>query len=219
MAKKMVIPRREKEDIPLEVFKYAKDNFSFADIGDNELSYVQPYVIATDGKDILINENKDGALELGWRFDVEKGKGTFEDIVENSIFKGFFGLWKSIEVSKTGPQEVCYKNGRAQKKGAEYAALKRSDLSIHATERGAFSVTKRKYCPIYFLIVSNNYAINFINHTDKKQNCVPFSLSWIATQHSSIPLSYMSQKIIKMIRSGEIIMPIISESQKPFEAL
>lgn len=213
MVKKMAVARITGEH-PLEVFSSVEQNFTFIEEGRNDATYITPYLIVTDGKNILVRVKRDDTTEIGWSFLIDKPlsvqKGPFAEIVEPAIIRSFWSYWKAIKVNETPPQRIKYEGDKVEKVGASYRGLRKHQTSIHCTKRGVFSLNRGRYSPVYFLILPSTSTINFIRDFDDGEYVRVIPYSSIGDLGRTISYSYQSRKIIDKIRSGEIIKPIIS---------
>lgn len=192
MPKKMAISSVDKES-PIESHINLEQNFFFAEPGNPKLCYVYPYVIVTDGKDFLFKEGVDRSIDIGWMFEINKKKGDFDSVVEECILNKFWMLWKNVSTTDKDVDKIA--------------------VSVHKTGKGIYSLNKNKYFPIYFIIIPNNTAVRLYpkDHIKDVKNVGTLDIQIIMKVSSNPSMSYISQKIIQMLRCGEIILPIISE--------
>ena len=124
-------------------------------------------------------------------------------------------MWQSIRTMSHKPSgEAVYDHNNAlvKKPDFDYKDLPEDQISVHATNRGCFSLRKKRFHPIYFLIVPRTRPVNLIPENPDPSNkpAFPLEMREIAADFRDIPLTYSANKIMEMITSGEIVLPIIS---------
>ncbi len=178
----------EGEFVPIQAFQEAQNSFYFVN-KDKDECYVMPYVVVTDGHDILVRENSIKNVDVGWRYNIRRPNGwrigsspeQFNKIVESGIKKCFLSMWKEI-------------------KGAQ-----QEEIKLHASNRGFYSLNRRKFYPVYFITIPNNKPVNLI--FKDQPTCFPIRISKLATDHQSLPTTFAARKVMEMINGGEIILP------------
>lgn len=176
------------EFVPFQAFLEAQNSFFFAK-KDSDVCYVTPYVIVTDGHDMLVRENKAGNVDVGWRYrinrpnswSVPKTPEKFNKIVEEGVKKHFLSMWQRVD------------------------NVESDAITVHASNRGFYSLNRRKFYPIYFLSIPNDKPVNFI--FKNQQTCYPIMIGKLAADHGSLPTTYAARKIMEMINAGEIVLP------------
>jgi len=201
--------------VPFQAFQQAKRSFYFTKVGDTEACYVTPYVIVIDGKDIMcrIIEGK-CKVEIGWKFPIYHNKGDFDTLVEEQVLDRFRSLWSDIRVQTKKPESIKYdfKNELVVKPGVKYRSLDTDELIIYPTHRGSYSLNKKRFHPIYFVVMPGNRTTNFIplNNANADNLCC-INIRTLSFESSGISLTYNSKKVMEMITSGEIVLPTISD--------
>lgn len=179
------------EFVPFQAFQEAQNSFYFAK-KDLDVCYVTPYVIVTDGHDMLVRENDGGSIQVGWRYKVNRPNvwsvpntpEEFNKIVEEDIKKHFISMWKKITTDI-------------------------NNISVHTTNRGFYSLNQKRFYPVYFISIPNDKPVNFFFKGE--QNCYPMMISKLAAAHGNLPTTYAARKIMEMINAGEIILPEVRD--------
>lgn len=202
---------------PFEAFREAQKTFYFANPGTKNTCFVAPYVLVTDGKDILCRyaSGDRSHVDIGWKFPVMQNKAVkdFDLLIEEGIKERFISLWNGVRTMSHKPKKIDYKEeGRIAKPGVKYIDLPDDQISVHATNRGCYSLNKKRFHPIYFIVVPNTRPVNLIPADQDPENkpAYPIHLQSLASDFNSMPLTYTARKIMEMITSGEVVLPIIS---------
>jgi hypothetical protein len=178
---------------------------------------VAPYVIVIDGKDILCryaNAEK-SHIDIGWKFPVlhRKDLKDFDALIEQGIKDRFIGLWANVKTMSHKPKSIEYKEqGLIKKPGVRYIDLPKDQINVHATNRGCYSLNKKRFHPIYFIVVPNTRPVNLIPADSDPENkpAHPLDIRTLTADFNSMPLTYTARKIMEMITAGEIVLPIVS---------
>lgn len=222
MKKFLAISTMPGEPTPFQAYQHAQSHFSFVD-ANSPSCFVMPYMIITDGRDIFVFETPDRNVEMGFRFFVPKpkkiptGPEAFDQIVEEAVYKHFMGMWSGIKTQVHAPDEIKYdlKLQKINKVGVKYADLDNEFINVHATNRGVYSLTKKKFLPIYFLVLPNNRSIGLIP-AEADHRPIPVEFKHFSLRSDQLPLSYMTKVVVDMVTSGEILFPIVLSTTKEF---
>lgn len=185
-----------------DLYLWVKNNYTFIE-RDSKNCYcpVKSYVVVTDGSDVLLSQkNNSSIIELGWQFNIEPSScGTnFDTMYDNTIFKQFWSLWKKVEkIDNNGNQ-------------AGLSSDFKNEIKVFNAQTAIFGVNKGNIYLIYFIILPNKNAINLF--PDEDSVITPIPLNWVSASSKNIPLSYLANKIITMIKNGEILLPITEEN-------
>lgn len=203
---------------PIESFHHLQSKFCFADETSQQHSFVVPYTIFTDGKEVIIYENEAGEAEIGFKCLVPKAGNSkdFEEVILNAVSQGmnlFFSSIKTrtnIELTKS---ENVNKSPEWDKIPGEETDLPDGMAGIHSTSRAVYSLDNRFIFPIYFLILPNTKLIK-LNPTKEAPKCHTFYLADLTRVGlARFNLSPVAKSILVMIGVGEIVLPIISENR------
>lgn len=208
------------EHMPIQAFQEAQNGFFFTE-DNKDVCYIAPYMIATDGNDILAwQREEDSLLEIGWRFFIEKESSwwpwtkqpDFDTLVEEGVKNAFFNIWKDIKSYKKIPTEIQYNKDGIVRVGAEYTSLSEDILHVHSTNRGTYDVTRKFFFPIYFVVLPNHMPVSLVPIGEDKP-CIPIEFRWLAANTDNIPMSFEAKKIMDMIKAGDIILPVINQKE------
>lgn len=175
------------EFVPFQAFQEAQNSFYFAK-KDLDVCYVTPYVIVTDGHDMLVRENDTGNIQVGWKYSIKRPDKWripntpehFSKILEDGLKKRFLDMWEKITIDT-------------------------NKIKVHASNRGFYSLNRKKFYPIYFISIPNDEPASFVFKNEK--NCFPIMISRLAADHANLPTTYAARKIMEMINAGEVILP------------
>lgn len=206
------------EHMPFEAFREAQKTFYFVNPDAKDVCYVAPYVIVLDGQDILARyaTNDRAHVDIGWKFPVyyKRNVKDFDTLIEEGIKERFVSLWQGVRTMDKKPKGIEYdqKQGLIRKKGVKYVDLPDDQINVHTTNRGCYSLNKKRFHPVYFIVVPNTRPVNLIPADEDPENkpAYPINLKTLAADFGSVPLTYTARKIMEMITSGEVVLPIIS---------
>lgn len=204
----LVCKKRDTED-PFINYTHIK-NSSFFSKNTRNYCQIRPYVIITDGQDILIKKTQD-VLHIGWEFPVIKKrkflfwkKFDFDKTINESIKDNFFSIWENISTYQSIPQKVTYIDKKILKEGAEYRNVGENDIYLCDSHYTVLNMENTIYNSIFFIVIPKTKTVNLLL-SEKTSECIIFPINRI----NNIPNTYshVSGKIIKQIKSGNILIP------------
>ena len=194
---------------PLELFQYVQSNWTFLEEKDNRACFVCPFVIITDGQNIMIFDDSNNGVEIGFKIYVEKPTGWFikkdaehfNKIAEKTIIDKFSEIFQYFTIKDLGainPEKIF--------------SISHPDIELVSTNRGGFNYVKKKFYPIYFIVFPKNKTINFFPTNPEYQIKTIGIQSFIKTGLIDYPmLGSISKASLIWISSGEILFPINNE--------
>jgi len=215
MDKYLAVPLPDKELTPIEINTHLRNNYTFIAKEDDNMAMVLPYVILTDGKEAVIYENKDKEIEIGFRnFMVRKSdvipknNPNYFDTLMNSSMLGSL----SLSFTDIRTREDLNKPNKPQEPPGREVELPVNLVHPHQTNRAILSLDKKYILPIYFLVFPNNRLIKFLALPDMPGFRTVFLTSLTKTGLAQFKLSSVAKTVLVMIGVGEIVFPIVSES-------
>jgi len=212
------VKKPNREFSPIENFQYVQNHWTFLQDGIQHDNYatITPFVVITDGKNIIISEDEMEA-EIGFRFFIEKPPGlwkhnieNFSTIIENGIREKLFEVFDNIEVKINNHLHVTLINSHSSWKTLKYNKNDKENdlLKLISTNRGGFNYSGNKFLPIYFLKISSEKLTKFYPRTKLQLMTIPIE-KFIKTGLIDFPrLGFMSKVALVWMRSGEILFPV-----------
>ncbi|MHA2009841.1 MAG: hypothetical protein ACXADW_02810 [Candidatus Hodarchaeales archaeon] len=209
--KYLAIEPFEGECLPLQAFQHAQNHFSFVKEKESLTCYVAPYVITTDGKDIMYHQSSNGSIDIGFQFLVPKPNTVknktpeeFSLIIESEVERNFHEIFSRI-LTREGTECV-----NPDEPIGSLIEIDKKFINVHSTNCGLYNLTKRKFCPIYFVVLPNDRIISFETAQDTpKYYTTDFRV--LLAYLNKTNMTFLAKSIIQTIQSGDILFPIVSK--------
>lgn len=197
-----------------ELFNSLKNSPIFIENEDANYSLIMPYIILTDGKEIVVYENKDGEVELGIKCLIKKAqsapKGStnfVEDTIQAGVLRGL-----RLYFSEINTREGMDKPNKPNEPPGIELMLDSGDIGVHCTGHAITSLDRKYVIPIYFLIFPNNRLVKLKPYPDLPQFKTAYINAIVKSGLAKYKLSTIAKKILVLIGTGNLVLPIVSES-------
>ena len=204
MTKFLAVKPQKEEVLPLEAFNYVVSNFHFT-TNESEC-LVSPFVVITDGRDILAYVNEQDEVEVGFSTVVEKPTGVhfrntpdlFHQAVEDRIREFFFEIFDSAEVVETTESKYLFSEWG---KNNKY-------LSLLCTQKGGYTFNQSKFLPVYFVKINYKDTTHLtLNKFTPQLTQIPVR-EFVQTGAAAYKLGFMSKAFLIWLSTGEILFPV-----------
>lgn len=197
--KRMSISRLGMDNSPVFAFQHLQQNFCFRNKKHLAYADVLPYYIITEGRDIIVTENNDSIVDIGFSCTVYRPKKiyissnplNFAWIVEQTIRDDFCKNFKNIKIDKT-----FYPPGEIK-------------IGIHPSGKAYYTIDGSQMIVLYFLLLSHEKSIQLIPNENKFRKCTNFDWNSLRGIMDNLKISKVAEGIGEKILSGEIELPLI----------
>ncbi len=156
MPKYLVVKKKDMEQAS-NIYPFIYNNYYFTRHPDHRHSIIVPYVIMTDGSDVIMFETPELKLNIGFECPIEKSSFFFHKTPDN--------LQKLIQ------EEILMKFDEMFSE----TNFPLTEMVIHPTYKCAFSLDKQKIYLIYFLVLPSNKTIKFKPLKNLRLNIFPYA--------------------------------------------